>query len=584
MAPAMKRSLIFLLLFLVACTTAAPPPAEPVQVLIVATTDVHGWFNGHTETIQGTTQQIHYGGLAILKSYVDALRASNGDRVLLVDAGDMFQGTLESNLFEGESVIRGYNLLGYDAAAVGNHEFDFGPAGPDPVARNPGDDPLGALKRNAALARFPLLSANMTEKAGGATPSWAKRSVIVERAGAKIGIIGLSTPDTPNVTLAANVVTLNFGDPVAATVREARALRAQGADAVIVVAHMGGRCRSVEDPHDISSCETKQEVVDFLAALPAGTIDAYLGGHTHAYMRHFLNDVPTSQAGSSAREFATIELWIDPRANRVLRDRTVLRPHTMLCTAVFTGTERCDARQAPPGATLTPRVFEGKAMTADAEMTALFAPYLARVAAKREERLGIRTADRFVRAYQKESALGNLLADALREGTRADIAMFNSGGIRAELREGDLVYGDIFEVSPFDNYPAVATLTGAQILEILRLTTRGDRGVMQVSGIRYTYDARKDADKPVPERNRFVSATLADGSPIDPDRLYRVAMPDFVATGGDGTAPVMKNVPPERLTIDSTRAIREMLIDDLKARPQPLTPKLEGRITVLNDE
>src|SRR6185436_677665 len=109
-----------------------------------------------------------------------------------------------SNVFEGEPVVKGYNAIRYSAAAVGNHEFDYGPAGPDTVARTADQDPLGALKKNAAMATFPFLAANVTEKATGRTPSWAKRYTMVNAGGAKIGIIGLSTPDTPTVTMPQN--------------------------------------------------------------------------------------------------------------------------------------------------------------------------------------------------------------------------------------------------------------------------------------------------------------------------------------------------------------------------------------------
>src|SRR5215213_4498182 len=161
----MKRSLplvLFLLAF--ACTTATPPAATgPVHVVIVHTTDIHGWFNGHVETPQGGGTGVVWGGLPTLSSYIQALREENPGRVVVLDSGDMFQGTLESNLFEGAAVVRGYNRIGYAAAAIGNHEFDFGPLGDAVVPRKPGDDPLGALKRNAQLAMFPFLSANMLE-------------------------------------------------------------------------------------------------------------------------------------------------------------------------------------------------------------------------------------------------------------------------------------------------------------------------------------------------------------------------------------------------------------------------------------
>jgi 5'-nucleotidase len=575
----MKRFLPVVLFLALACTTAAPPPAGPVHVVIVGTTDVHGWFGGHEEN------GVRYGGLAAFAGYVDALRASNPGRVVLVDSGDLFQGTLESNLFEGAPVVEGYNAIGYTAAAVGNHEFDYGPVGPASTARNAGEDPLGALKHNAAVAEWPFLSANMTEKATGKVPSWAKPYVIVDAGGAKIGIIGLSTPDTPAVTMEENVRTLSFGDPVAATVAAAGELRAHGADAVIVIAHMGGRCKVIDqDPHDAASCEVNQEAVHYLNALPKGTIDGYFAGHTHSTMRHYFNGIPAMQALAYSREFSTLDLWVDPKAHRVLPEKSELRPITMICTQVWSGTLTCDPRDAKNGKALVPRTFEGRTIEPDVRVTAVLKPYLDKVAAKRAEPTGIRTAGKFTRSYMHEATLGNLITDAMRTALHADFAFMNSGGIRADLRAGDLVYSDIFEMSPFDNYPSTVEMTGEQVEEALQRASTGERGVLQVSALKYTIDWKKDADKKMPERRRVVSVTLPDGSPLDRAKLYLVAMPDFLAAGGDGLAPVMKDIPDARkkLYLDQP-PLRDLLIPVMRAMPQPLAPKLEGRITVLND-
>lgn len=575
----MKRLLPLLFAFVAACASVPP---QPVHVVIIGTTDVHGWFNGHADVPKGGGEPVQYGGLATFASYVDALRAENQNRVLVVDSGDMFQGTLESNLFEGEAVVRGYNEIGYIAAAVGNHEFDFGPVGPDSVPRKPGDDPLGALKRNASMAKFPFLSANMTEKASGRVPAWAKPYAIVEVAGARIGIIGLSTPDTPNVTTPINVATLNFGDPVDTTIRYAKELRANGADAVIVIAHIGGRCTNLEDPHSLESCDRQQEVMGLVEALPAGTIDALFAGHTHAQMRQWVNGTPVVQSLPFSREFSTIDFWIDRRAKKVLADRTELRAHTMICALVYSGTQSCDPRNPPANAKLEPRRFLSRTIVPKATLASLFTPYLEKVAAKRNEPLGVRTTAPFTRNYHAESALGDLIADTLRSAYAGDVGIINSGGIRSDLRAGDLVYSDIFEVSPFDNFPSVVMLTGAQLTELLRLTTTGERGILQISGIRYTYDVAKDADKKPAERNRLVSVTLANGEPLDPAKLYKVVMPDFIAVGGDGAMPVMKDVPASRIETDLARTIREVMIAELKKMPQPVTPGAAGRVTVLN--
>ena len=569
----MKR---FLLVALLAIGCASAPPREPVHVVLVGTTDVHGWLNGREDG------GVARGGVPLLASYVEALREAHGGRVVLVDAGDMFQGTLESNLFEGEPVVKAYNALGYDGAAVGNHEFDYGPVGPR-VRAEPDEDELGALKRIAAMAKFPLLSANMTERATGRTPPWAKRYTTVELAGGvTIGVIGLSTPDTPNVTVEANVRDLVFGDPVAATIEAARELRAAGADAIVVTAHMGGRCSALHDPRDLESCQDGHEAMRFLEALPPGTIDAYFGGHTHAQMRHFVNGVPAVQSLPFSNEFSTIEIWVDPEAGRVVSARSMMRKPTMICASVYSGTDRCDPRDAPAGATLVPRVFEGKTIVRDAEVQAVVAPYLAEVAAKKNAPLGITSAGAFARHNMRESDIGNLVADALRAWANADIGFMNSGGIRSNLRAGDLIYSDIFEVSPFENYPAVVEMTGQQILDALRATTGGDRGILQVSGLRYTIDEARDADKPPGQRNRVASVMLENGEPLDPAKIYTVVMPDFLAHGGDGLAPVMKTVPASRIVIHEEKPVRDAVIEALQKRGTPLVPAVEGRITIIN--
>jgi len=548
--------------------------------VIVGTTDVHGWFNGHIETPPEGGAGVLWGGLPIFASYVEALRAENDGRVVVVDSGDMFQGTLESNLFEGESVVRAYNIIGYAAAAVGNHEFDFGPLGPAAIAREPGDDPLGALKRDAELAEFPLLSANMVEKGRGRTPDWSRRTTIVRAGNVRIGIIGLSTPDTPNVTMASNVAGLEFTDPVPALLYAARELRAQGVDAVIAIAHMGGRCKSLDDPNDLQTCDPEQEAMEFLEKIPPGTIDGFFAGHTHARMRHYVNGTPALQGAAYSREFAVLDLWIDTKTKRVTKNE--MRPPVMICAFVYEGTELCDPRTAPKGAKLVTRVFAGATIAPDARVVRVIEPYLRKVAAKREEKAGIRTASSFTRSYISESPLGNLIADAMRQFAGSDMAVMNSGGIRSDLPAGQLTYGDIFAISPFDNYPTVLTMTGAQVIELLKVTSSGARGILQVSGLRYTLDAAKDADKPLGDRNRLVSVTLSDGSPVDPEKLYTVAMPDFLATGGDGAQPVTSTIPRQRVKTSYLKPIRDVLIEIFHRQPQPLEPMVEGRITVLN--
>jgi 5'-nucleotidase len=222
-----------------------------------------------------------------------------------------------------------------------------------------------------------------------------------------------------------------------------------------------------------------------------------------------------------------------------------------------------------------PRVFEGKTIAPDPKLAALLDPYLQRVNAKRNEKTGIRTATKLTRSYEVESQVGDLLADALREAGKADIAIINSGGIRADLPAGDLIYRDVFEVAPFDNFVSVVQMTGAELAEALQVNASGDRGLLQVSGIRYVKDKTQDP------AHRVTSVTLANGQPLDPNATYRVAMLDFLSNGGDGLLPVMQKIPKDRITVDQNRPFRDVIIDVVSKWPQPISVTTEGRVTVV---
>jgi 5'-nucleotidase len=139
-------------------------------------------------------------------------------------------------------------------------------------------------------------------------------------------------------------------------------------------------------------------------------------------------------------------------------------------------------------------------------------------------------------------------------------------------------------VSPFDNYPSIVPLTGAQITDALRRTSTGGPGILQVSGLRYVIDEARDRDKPIPQRDRLVSVTLPNGQPIDANAVYRVAMPDFLASGGEGLGPIMSTSPADRMTTDRSVPLHDIFIAALQKWPMPLQPATDGRITVVNPQ
>ncbi len=290
--PSGRRGLIAVLLVagLSAMAALAPrggPLPDAVTLSIVGTTDLHGYVFPRDGR----------GGLALLGGYLAnlrAARAADGGGVVLLDAGDTWLGGIESNMSEGAVVVDAYNALGYTAAAIGNHDLEYGAVDRWPFGEPSADDLRGALKARAAQARFPLLAANLLDQASGRPVAWpnVRPSVLVTVAGVRVGIVGVMTLDALSMTLAANVGGLATSPLVPAIADEATALRAGGAQIVVLVAHAGGACAAFGAPDDLTSCDDSAEIFDVARRLPHGTVDAIVAGHTHDALAHRVAGVP----------------------------------------------------------------------------------------------------------------------------------------------------------------------------------------------------------------------------------------------------------------------------------------------------
>ncbi|RKH02753.1 bifunctional metallophosphatase/5'-nucleotidase [Corallococcus sp. CA053C] len=564
-----------------ATTPAAPPavaaPAKPVRLTLVGTNDFHGWVMPHRATLPDG-QKVEEGGAALFASYVARLRADNPGGVLLLDGGDLFQGTLASNLVEGAIVVDVYNLLGYTAVAIGNHEFDYGPVGPGPQATRPDEDPLGALKARMAQAKFPFLSANVREK-DGRHPAWLGNdgTTVVTVKGVKVGLLGLSTLQTPQTTNPANVASLRFESLAQAALEATRALRAQGAEVVVALAHAGGKCPDLSNPRDTSGCSRDDgEIYAVLDALPPGSVDAVVAGHTHQPMGHFFGDVPVIETSGLARSFGVVDLFVDPVKRRVLPERTRIQAAIPVCGAVDATLNTCDPLRLrdAKAVRMVPATFLGAPVTPDPRVEALVAPAEARVEEEQRRPVGVNVQARMPQVYEAESALGNLIADAMRKVARSDAAVMNAGGIRADLPQGPLTFGKLYEVLPFDNTLAVVDLTADELRRFLALAYGGRKGVFAVSGLEVTLGA-------CPGPERFKGVTLPGGAPLKAKGTYRVAMPDFLVRGGDGVGPLTSTLPPERINLLQGQPLREALTVYGHAQGNTLKPPAFGRVHVV---
>jgi 5'-nucleotidase len=555
--------------FLVALVGAAgwsvrgdvPPAAEKSEgqrLTIVAINDTHGallaapppkWISKHTRD--------PIGGADWFAGYVETIRAEakeKGGEVLVLDGGDAFQGTMISNQFGGRSVTEVYNAVGVSAAALGNHEFDFG---------------MRVLKQRIAQAKYPLLSANVFLKGTRQRPEWLRPSVLLELRGLKVGIIGLTTQETPLSTNPLMVEDLEFAEGGPAAAEEADALRARGATVVLICAHAGPL--------------PPENEIQRIAESVRGKVDAIVSGHHHVALGPpplVVAGIPIVQSGSRLQSFSVIDLSLDGggRVRSFAVNQGSLPgpggPQAILHT--FEG---------------RPAEWRGRRVEPDPRVAAILRRYDAEVSSLRETPIGESAVE--LRKGDRDDLLGNLAADALRSGAggslKAQFALQNAGGLRVtEIPAGPITYGQIFDLYPFDNYQVLVSLPADLLRDALEVVLRAGKAPMRVSGLRYAIDWEKfgasrnpktapagaivvrllDENRRVLCETRSCTATRCESSCAP--GMYSVSVTDFLANGGDGLT--MLKGAEKRL---GTLTAREIIVAYVKEH-RPLTASLLG--------
>jgi len=236
---------------------------------VLAINDFHGALEPQVWPWSGGRQ---VGGAPALKPWLDSLARACLCTSLRLDAGDEMQGTPVSNFNYGRPAIAALDALGIDAAAIGNHEFDWS---------------VDTLRARMADAHYRFLAANITDTTGLARPDWALPFTVIERGGTRIAVIGLALPETPETTTPKNVQGLAFRDPVAAVKRVLPQARA-AADYVIVVAHIGAFCDADSSAASVPAGPTacRGEIIDLARGLDSGSVDLIVSGHTHSLVKH----------------------------------------------------------------------------------------------------------------------------------------------------------------------------------------------------------------------------------------------------------------------------------------------------------
>ena len=515
-------------LALAACATVPPMPVAPVEVGIVAINDFHGALEPPRQYVtapngQGGTVAVPAGGAAWLASAVDSVRAKYPNHVT-VAAGDLISASpLTSSIYLDEPAIGVMNRIGLDITSVGNHEFD---RGRDELLRDQNGGCAKFTQRQPCGlepftgAKFSYLAASTLKEDGTPLfPATALRSFGSGRAKVTIGFIGLTLKGTADIVVPTGIKGLRFADEADTINAWVPRLKAQGADAIVVLLHQGGAQQPDVDPD--SCAGFTGDIRPILDRLDT-RVDLVVSGHTH---RAYVCDYATlnaakpfllTSAGHNGELVTDVALEIDPATHRVVGKKA----HNVIVQSVgYTGS-RGPISTTPLFQQFSPRAdvadYVGKYVAATRDFSARPAGALAAPASGR--------------------ILGQIVADAQLAATRsagAQIALMNPGGIRAQLvprASGAVTFGDIYAVQPFGNTLVTLTLTGAELRKVLEesLAGSGDpHDAIPSQGLAYSFDLTK------PEGSRLVSLTF-NGQPIDPTANYRVTTSNFLASGGDG--------------------------------------------------
>lgn len=419
----MKRipSVLAALLLVFTSSFFSPSAAETVELTVLHIND----FHGNLLPRPGKEGKPATGGMARIAKMVSEEREKDPGGVLLLSAGDMFQGTPTSNLFRGRPVIETMNRMGFDAMTVGNHEFDWG---------------MEAFQDLRKAAAFPFLSANIVDERGALLPG-VKPYILLRKKGLKIAVIGVTTPETHYATKPGNMK----GYKVIAVDKVLPPLvdkvRKDGAGPVIVLSHLG-----LDEDREMAS--------------KVSGIDLIVGGHSHTEVKRtvVVGTTLIVQAGYYGQQLGVLKISVDAASGKIIRypEKRILR-----------------------------KVKAGPNDPVDEAVAGIIRKYDDQIRKEFGRVVGETRVDLAKRPF--ESNLGNLVCDAMREATGAALAIQNNGGIRTTIPKGKITLEQVFMLLPFDNNLMTMDLTGAQIASILEQNAKTD-GMLQVSGLKVVYD------------------------------------------------------------------------------------------------
>ncbi len=479
------------------------------HIYIVHTNDIEGGLSPSTAWWMNPYFPPPLGNAAAAATLIREKRAeadSLGYGFLLVDAGDMFVGSPVGEFSKGKAVAEYFNYCGYDIISPGNHDYDQG---------------VEVFREFVESVNATVLGSNIVYTETGSVVDYLEPYTVLDVNGLRVGVFSLLTENMAGMTTPERFAGHSVLPETVVAARYVDTLKAKDVDLIVAITGIGLR-------HDKRLAST----------IPG--IDVIIGSHSATALEQPYEDPQNHtvicQAYGHLSSIGFLDLWIDPQTKRLAGYHgeliDLLSEEIDDDTAMLSIVEKWEE--------ITQKDFDVVIGYSRRELT---------------------------RAGFEETTIGNLITDAMREFLQVDIAIHNSGGIRANLPEGDVTYRHCYNIDALSNTAVTMDMTGRQVVEMLEVGVNGHHAIFQVSGLKFTYDSKR------PIGSRVIEVTLEDGTPIDPEARYSLVTNSFLAAGG-GDYVIFKSA--ENID-DSFHYLRNIIAEYIK-KHSPIEGRVEGRI------
>ncbi|MCG2725293.1 MAG: bifunctional metallophosphatase/5'-nucleotidase [Elusimicrobia bacterium] len=502
----MKKNLIIALTITLFSSIALS--AEIISVYNTA--DVHGWYFPRAAHWNKENPKREIGGFSAFSS----LLKKEKNPYILLDSGDMFQGTPEGNLTKGKASIALMNYLEYSAVAIGNHEYDYSE---------------NNVKKLVKKAKFPFLGANVYYKENGRSAEYLKPYTIVTKADKKIAILGLAGEHTSKSTLPTYVEHLDFKNEAKEAAKWVKEIKKHNPDVIIALVHFGmaGLTRERIDVSTWTFPSQSYAYGTLALTRTAPAIDVIFGGHNHNVLPKGYYDEASStlicESYWGLTDVTKVDLEFDDETGKFIKARASL-------ITLWTNETGKDEKVA--------KILEKFTEKVDKEMSQIIG----------ESNVPLGTSEEGL-----DSPIGNWMTDVMKKYAKTDLAFQNTTGIRSVMNKGIITMRDIYQIMPFDNTLVTLKITGKLLEKLMRDNLRNSYSKMQISGMKVKFKTNKKNNPS--DIEMYINSKL-----IKPEDEFTVITNNYLTSGGSGGMAFTLS----KDLHDTMAPIRDILIQSVK--------------------